>query len=135
MPPMSRRGKNPILKRLEYVAYRLVAARARKASDAALWKWGARIGSLTRVFARRRTRLAIENFRACFPERAGEAEAVIRECWRHMGREALATIKKQALSPAGIPGRGAFIGRRPGHPAPGPGGGPAFTSPPFAGLG
>jgi KDO2-lipid IV(A) lauroyltransferase len=114
---MSRRGKNPILQRLEYVAYRLVAARARKASDAALWKWGARIGSLTRVFARRRTRLAVENFRACFPERAGEAEAVIRECWRHMGREALATIKKQALSPAEIAARCDFIGVEHVHEA------------------
>lgn len=114
---MSRRGKNPILQRLEYVAYRLVAARARKASDAALWKWGARIGSLTRVFARRRTRLAVENFRACFPERAGDAETVIRECWRHMGREALATIKKQALSPAEIAARCDFIGVEHVHEA------------------
>ena len=99
---MSRRPKNAILQRLEYAAYRLVAARARTASDAALRTWGARIGSFTRFFARRRTRIAEENFRASFPERAQEAEAVIRECWRHMGREALATIKTQELSPAEI---------------------------------
>jgi KDO2-lipid IV(A) lauroyltransferase len=99
---MSRRRKNPILQRLEYAAYRLVASRARNASDAALRTWGARLGSFTRVFARRRHRIAVENFRASFPERAGEAETIIRECWRHMGREALATIKTQELSPAAI---------------------------------
>jgi KDO2-lipid IV(A) lauroyltransferase len=107
---MSRRRKNPILQRLEYLAYRLVAARARKASDEALRRWGARIGSFTRLFARRRTRIAVENFRACFPERAGEAEGVIRECWRHMGREALMTIKLQELSPEEIAGRCDFAG-------------------------
>jgi KDO2-lipid IV(A) lauroyltransferase len=99
---MSRRRKNRLLQRIEYAAYRLVAGRARKASDASLWKWGARIGSLTRVFARRRHRIAVENFRRSFPERAHEADDVIRECWRHMGREALSTIKMQELSPAEI---------------------------------
>lgn len=107
---MSRRRKNPLLERLEYLAYRVVAARARKASDAALLRWGARIGSFTRLFARRRTRLAVENFRACFPERAGEAEAVIKECWRHMGREALTTIKMQELSPEEIAATCDFAG-------------------------
>jgi len=99
---MSRRRKNRVLQRLEYAAYRVVAARARNASDASLRTWGARIGSFTRLFARRRHRIAVENFRASLPDRAGEAEAVIRECWRHMGREALATIKTQELSPAAI---------------------------------
>jgi KDO2-lipid IV(A) lauroyltransferase len=107
---MSRRHKNPLLQRLEYLAYRLVAAPARKASDAALLRWGGRIGSFTRLFARRRTRIAVENFRASFPERAAEAEAVIRECWRHMGREALMTIKLQELTPEEIAGRCDFVG-------------------------
>src|SRR6266498_5231557 len=107
---MNRRRKNPLLQRLEYVAYRLVATPARKASDAALLRWGARIGSFTRLFARRRTRIAVENFRTSFPERADEAETVIRECWRHMGREALATIKKQELSPEEIAATCDFIG-------------------------
>jgi Kdo2-lipid IVA lauroyltransferase/acyltransferase len=107
---MSRRRKNRLLERLEYLAYRLVAARARKASDAALYRWGAHIGSLTRLFARRRTRIAVENFRASFPERADDAETVIRECWRHMGREALATIKMQELSPEEIAATCDFTG-------------------------
>jgi KDO2-lipid IV(A) lauroyltransferase len=107
---MSRRRKNRLLERLEYLAYRLVAARARKASDAALYRWGARIGSFTRLFARRRTRIAVENFRASFPERADEAETIIRECWRHMGREALATIKLQELSPEEIAATCDFMG-------------------------
>lgn len=99
---MSRRRKSRLLQQIEYAAYRAVAARARKASDAALWKWGARIGTITRIFARRRHRIAVDNFRLSFPERAAEAEAVVRDCWRHMGREALATIKTQELSPAEI---------------------------------
>ena len=107
---MSRRPKNRLLQRLEYFVYRLVASRARKASDEALYRWGARLGSFTRLFARRRTRIAVENFRASFHERADEAETVIRECWRHMGREALATIKKQELSPAEIAATCDFIG-------------------------
>src|ERR1051326_8793345 len=118
---MSRRRKNRLLQRLEYIAYRLVAARARKASDASLWKWGARVGSLTRVFARRRHRIAVENFRAAFPER--DAEEVIRECWRHMGREALATIKTQELSPAAIAATCDFGGIEHGREARVPRGG------------
>ncbi|HEV2721598.1 MAG TPA: lysophospholipid acyltransferase family protein [Thermoanaerobaculia bacterium] len=106
---MSRRRKNRLLQRIEYLAYRLVAARARKASAASLWRWGARIGSLTRLFARRRHRIAVENFRASFPERT-DAEAVIRECWRHMGREALTTIKMQKLAPEEIGARCDFAG-------------------------
>ena len=106
---MSRRRKNRLLQRLEYLAYRLVAARARKASSESLWRWGARIGSFTRFFARRRHRIAVENFRACFPERT-DAETVIRECWRHMGREALTTIKMQELSPEELKARCDFHG-------------------------
>lgn len=106
---MSRRRKNRVLQRLEYLAYRLVAARARQASSASLWRWGARLGSLTRLFARRRHRIAVENFRASFPERT-DAEAVIRECWRHMGREALTTIQMQELEPAEIAARCDFAG-------------------------
>jgi len=107
---MSRRRKNRLLQRIEYLVYRLVAWRARKASHEALWRWGARIGSLTRVFARRRTRIAEENFRASFPERAHEAKEVIRECWRHMGREALTTIKIQELTAEQIAARCDFTG-------------------------
>ena len=106
---MSRRRKNRLLQRLEYLAYRLVAARARDASDEALRRWGDRLGSFTRVFAPRRHRIAVENFRACFPERT-DAEAVIRECWRHMGREALTTIKMQELSPEELKARCEFLG-------------------------
>ena len=106
---MSRRRKNRVLQRLEYLAYRLVAARARKASPASLWRWGARIGSFTRLFARRRHRIAVENFRASFPGRT-DAEAVIRECWRHMGREALTTIQMQELAPEEIAARCDFAG-------------------------
>jgi KDO2-lipid IV(A) lauroyltransferase len=102
---MSRRRKNRLLQRIEYLAYRLVAGWARKASHEALWRWGGRIGSLARVFARRRTRIAVENFKASFPEREHEVAQVIRECWRHMGREALTTIKMQELTAEEIAAR------------------------------
>ena len=107
---MSRRRKNRLLQRLEYIAYRLVAARVRKASHEALWRWGARLGSFARFFARRRTRIAEENFRASFPERAHEAKEIIRECWRHMGREALTTIKMQGLTAEEIGARCDVVG-------------------------
>jgi len=85
--------KNPLLQRLEYAAYRLVARGVSKLSDDSVAKWGARVGNLTRVFARRRHRLAVENLRATLPERAAEADAIVRECWRHFGREALGYIR------------------------------------------
>jgi len=107
---MSRRRKNRLLQRLEYIAYRLVAARVRKASHEALWRWGARLGSFARFFARRRTRIAEENFRASFPERAHEAKEIVRECWRHMGREALTTIKMQGLTAEEIGARCDVVG-------------------------
>jgi len=107
---MSRRRKSRLQQRLEYAAYRLVAAPVRRASDDALHRWGARIGSLTRLLARRRNRIAEENFRACFPERAAEAKDIVKECWRHMGREALVAIKLQALSGEEIRARCDFAG-------------------------
>src|ERR1051325_727787 len=89
--------KNPLLQRLEYAAYRVVAARVAKMSDESAAKWGTRIGNLTRVFARRRNRLAIANLRLALPERAAEAEAIVAECWRHFGRELLAYIRARDL--------------------------------------
>lgn len=102
--------KNRLLQRLEYATYRLVARRTRTASDAALLRWGARIGTITRLFAGRRTRLAIENFTASFPERAAEARRVVYECWRQIGREALATIKSQEMPLDEIAERCPFVG-------------------------
>jgi len=92
---MSRKSR--FLQRLEYAAYRLVAGRVAKMSDQSAERWGTRIGNLTRLFARRRHRLAVENLRRALPERASEAEAIIAECWRHFGRELLAYIRIKDL--------------------------------------
>lgn len=128
---MSRRRKSRLLQRVEYLAYRLVAGPVRRASDAALYRWGARIGSLIRPFARRRNRIAEENFKACFPDRARETETIIKECWRHMGREALTAIKLQALSAEEIRSRCEFAGEEIVREALARGRGVVFVTPHF----
>lgn len=90
--------KNPLLQRIEYAAYRGVAALVRRGSDAALARWGSRIGGWTGALARRRTNLAVANLRTAFPDMSdAEARRVVGECWRHFGREALEYIRIKDL--------------------------------------
>jgi KDO2-lipid IV(A) lauroyltransferase len=94
---VSRRRKNPLLQRVEYAAYRAVAALVRTGSDEGAQRWGDRIGTLARRVLRRRDRLAFANLRAAFPGRDPRAlRATLDDCWRHFGRELLCYIRVQA---------------------------------------
>lgn len=96
---MARRRKNPILQRVEYIAYRLIAGVVRRLSDERASRWGTRIGALSRHVVRRRDRLAMRNLRAVFPERSeSELRSTLDECWRHFGRELLAFVRAQSES-------------------------------------
>lgn len=94
---MSRKSKT--LQRIEYAAYRGVAALVRRASDASLARWGSRFGALSGKVLRRRDGLAMRNLRAAFPEKSEtDLRATLDECWRHFGREMLLFVRAQSMS-------------------------------------
>jgi KDO2-lipid IV(A) lauroyltransferase len=95
---MPRRRKNALLQRVEYVLYRAAARAVRVGSEAALRRWGTRLGALARHVLRGRDRLAMRNIAETFPEKSeAERRRIIDECWRQFGREALETIRMQHL--------------------------------------
>jgi KDO2-lipid IV(A) lauroyltransferase len=104
------RRKSRALQRLEYALYRLVAAGARRLSEASRRRSGARLGNLARRILRRRDALAMNNLRAALPEK-GEADlrAILDECWRHFGREALFSIQMQDMSLKEVAARCPFV--------------------------
>jgi KDO2-lipid IV(A) lauroyltransferase len=100
---MSRRRKNVLLQRVEYVLYRVIASAVRPASEAALARWGARLGTLARHILRKRDRLAMRNLAEAFPAKSDqERRHILDECWRHFGREALTAIRMQHVPPEEI---------------------------------
>jgi KDO2-lipid IV(A) lauroyltransferase len=107
---MSRRRKNALLQRVEYLVYRAVARAVRSASNETLSRWGTRLGNLGRRVLRSRDRLAMRNLTETFPEKSErERRHILDECWRHFGREALATIRMQHVPLEEIPSRCPFV--------------------------
>ncbi|HEV7427954.1 MAG TPA: lysophospholipid acyltransferase family protein [Thermoanaerobaculia bacterium] len=107
---MSRRRKNALLQRVEYLLYRAAARAVRAGSEAALRRWGTRIGALARHVLRGRDRLAMRNLRETFPEKSdAERRGILNECWRHFGREALETIRMQHIPIEEIPSHCHFV--------------------------
>jgi len=107
---MSRRRKNALQQRVEYVLYRAVARAVRSASHESLNRWGTRLGNLGRLVLRGRDRLAMRNLAATFPEKSeAERRRIIDECWRHFGRVALATVRMQHLPIEEIPSHCRFV--------------------------
>jgi KDO2-lipid IV(A) lauroyltransferase len=107
---MSRRRKNALLQRVEYLLYRGAARAVRTGSEAALRRWGTRVGALARHVLRGRDRLAMRNIAAAFPEKSeAERRRIIDECWRHFGREALETIRMQHVPVEEIPAHCPFV--------------------------
>jgi KDO2-lipid IV(A) lauroyltransferase len=91
------RKKSPLLQRIEYAAYRAVAALVRAGSDDAALRWGARLGTFAKKVLRKRDRLAFANMRAAFPDRdPEELRAALDDCWRHFGRELVVYIRVQS---------------------------------------
>jgi KDO2-lipid IV(A) lauroyltransferase len=107
---MSRRRKNALLQRVEYLLYRAVARAVRAGSEQTLRRWGTRIGALARHVLRGRDRLAMRNLAATFPEKSdAERRHIIDECWRQFGREALETIRMQHVPVEEIPAHCFFV--------------------------
>jgi len=107
---MSRRRKNALLQRVEYLLYRAAARLVRSASNETSARWGSRIGDVARHILRSRDRLALRNLAETFPAMSdAERRRVIDECWRHFGREALATIRVQHLPPDEIAAQCPFV--------------------------
>ena len=107
---MSRRRKNALLQRVEYLLYRAATRAVRSASEETLRRWGTRIGNLARQILRSRDRLGMRNLAETFPEKSeAERRHILDECWRHFGREALATIRMQHLPIEEIPSHCPFI--------------------------
>jgi KDO2-lipid IV(A) lauroyltransferase len=107
---MSRRHKNALLQRVEYLLYRTAAGAVRSASEKSLRRWGSRLGTLARHILRSRDRLAMRNLNETFPEKSSaECRNILDECWRHFGRQALATLRTQNLSIEEIASRVHFV--------------------------
>ncbi|MEA2336612.1 MAG: Kdo2-lipid lauroyltransferase/acyltransferase [Thermoanaerobaculia bacterium] len=109
---MSRRRKNALLQRAEYLLYRAAARAVRSASEETRRRWGTRLGALARQILRGRDRLAMRNLADTFPEKTeAERRRILDECWRHFGREALATIRMQHLPTEEIRAYCQFVNR------------------------
>lgn len=94
-----RRRKHPLLQRVEYAAYKLVARRVAAMSEESVHRWGTRLGAVAGRILRRRDRLAMRNLRSVYPERPeSELRRIANECWRHFGRELLLSIQARNLS-------------------------------------
>ena len=107
---MARRRKNPLVQRIEYTVYRVIAAAIRRASDETAARWGTRLGTLAGKVVRGRSRLAMRNLRASFPGKSeAELRAILDESWRHFGRETLAFVRAQTLSLDEIAERCPFV--------------------------
>src|SRR5258707_8892137 len=107
---MTRRRKDAMSQRVEYILYRAAARAVRAASEDALRRWGTRIGALARHILRGRDRLAMRNLAETFPEKSeAERRRIIDECWRHFGREALETIRMQHVPIEEIPSYCHFV--------------------------
>ncbi|HEX8170074.1 MAG TPA: tetraacyldisaccharide 4'-kinase [Thermoanaerobaculia bacterium] len=106
-----KRRKNPLLQRVEYIAYRFVAQRVSGASEESLHRWGTRLGAVAGALLRRRDQLAMRNLAMVFPERGRrELRAIADAAWRHFGREALLTLQAQHLSLEELTERCPFVG-------------------------
>ncbi|HUR79195.1 MAG TPA: tetraacyldisaccharide 4'-kinase [Thermoanaerobaculia bacterium] len=94
-----KRRKHPLLQRIEYAAYRLLARRVAAMSEESVHRWGTRLGALARHVVRGRDRLAMRNLRFVYPDKADkELRKIAGDCWRHFGRELLLSIQSQKLS-------------------------------------
>ncbi|HEX6100788.1 MAG TPA: tetraacyldisaccharide 4'-kinase [Thermoanaerobaculia bacterium] len=94
-----KRRKNPLVQRIEYLAYRFVARRVTAMSEASVHRWGTRLGALGRNVLRGRDRLMLRNLRFVYPDRPeSELRQIAKACWHHFGREVLIGIQSQNLT-------------------------------------
>lgn len=94
-----RHRKSALLQRVEYAAYRFIGARVTRMSEAAIARWGSRLGRAAGMVLRGRDRLAMRNLELAFPDRGQRAlRTTLDECWRHFGRELLLYLQMQNLT-------------------------------------
>ena len=109
-PRRRKRRKGPVLEKVEFYAYRMVARTASRMSEESLHRWGTRLGALASKVLRGRDRLAMRNLRATFPERdTASLRRTLDECWRHFGREALLYLHLHDRSLAELAERCPFL--------------------------
>ena len=96
---MSRRKKNRLLQRAEYIFYRAITTLVTAAGEQRVYRWGGWFGAIAGKLLRGRDRLAMRNLRAAFPGRPEkELRAILDECWRHFGRQLLMYVWIQRMS-------------------------------------
>jgi tetraacyldisaccharide 4'-kinase len=106
-----RKRKHPLLQRVEYIAYQIVARAVVKMPEERILRWGTRLGAFASRVLRGRDRLAMRNLRAAFPEKDEAAlRKIVDDCWRHFGREALVYLRMQTLSLEEVAARCPFEG-------------------------
>lgn len=109
---MSRPRKNRFLARVEYAFYRIIAGAIRPMSDERVARWGTRFGALSGLLLRGRNRLALGNLRTAFPGRSErELRLILRECWRHFGRQLLLFVRMQRMTAEEVLARCELAGR------------------------
>src|SRR6185503_442429 len=105
-----KRRKNLLLQHIEYAVYRTIGRAAGKLSEESVYRWGTQLGALSGKVLRGRSRLAMRNLRAAFPEKdKNELRRILRDCWRHFGREALQSVQMQNLTIEEIEARCPFV--------------------------
>ena len=93
-----KKRKNALLERVEYAAYRAVMRFTGRMSEEAVYRWGTRLGALAGKVLKGRHKLAMRNLRATFPDRdERELRRILKDCWRHFGREMLQYLQMQNL--------------------------------------
>ncbi|HSP16837.1 MAG TPA: lysophospholipid acyltransferase family protein [Thermoanaerobaculia bacterium] len=109
---MSNGKKSRFLQRVEYIVYRTIARAIRSMSDERVYRWGTRFGALSGKLVRSRDRLAMRNLRATFPQRSEkDLRATLDECWRHFGRQMLAYVRMQTMTPEEVLARCEIVNR------------------------
>lgn len=104
--------RRPTLRhRIEYLGYRLAMGVLRLVPEAVALRFGEGMGWLAGVVFRIRWRTARAHLLQAFPERS-EAwrRRVARRCFRHLGREAVATFRLARLGAEGIRMRTEVVG-------------------------
>jgi KDO2-lipid IV(A) lauroyltransferase len=90
-----------VIRLIEYVAVRTVAAIVRRLSMANVRSCGTMLGRIAYLVDRRHRRIALENLGAAFPSRPFvERKALAREVFAHFGRVLLELLKFGSLSTA-----------------------------------
>lgn len=89
-PPKTKKKKSRFAVRAEYILYRAIARVAESGDNRRARRLGEGMGSFASIVLKGRTRMALQNLAATFPEKSvEERREILRKCWRHFGRVSL----------------------------------------------